>query len=169
MRSRVRAPDAAVEQIIDAMVRDGWIVAEQGEVRLADFAPRLSQRQEALAAELVTRIAAAGVEPPSLDELSGAMACPAAELSAISRVLTREGKLVAVESNRLYSPESVAELTRRLRAGMASGADYGPAELRESLGLTRKFLIPFLEYCDREGYTVRNDLGRRRRGMKLAS
>jgi selenocysteine-specific elongation factor len=169
LRSRVRAPDAAVELIIEELLREGQIVAEQGEVRLASFVARLSDRQQSLAADLVNRIVAAAAEPPSLEELAGAMACSAAELSAIARVLTREGKLVAVESNRHYSPESVAELTRRLGAGMALGVEYGPAELRESLGLTRKFLIPFLEFCDREGYTVRNDQGRRRRGRKLAS
>ena len=169
LRSRVRAPDAAVELIIERLLRDGQIVAEQGEVRLAGFAARLSGRQQSLATDLVSRILAAGAEPPSLDELAAAMACSAAELSAIARVLTREGTLVAVESNRHYSPESVAELTRRLGAGMVLGGEYGPAELREFLGLTRKFLIPFLEFCDREGYTVRNDQGRRRRGTKLAS
>jgi selenocysteine-specific elongation factor len=90
------------------------------------------------------------------------------ELAAICRVLTREGALVAVESNRYFTPESVVALMARLAAGMQAGTDYGPAELREFLGLTRKFLIPFLEYCDREGYTVRNALGRRRRGTELA-
>ena len=169
LRSRVRAPDAAVERIVDGLLRDGRIVAEQGEVRLAEFEARLSDRQQSLATHLVSRIVAAGAEPPSLEELAGAMDCPLAELSAIARVLTREGTLVGVESNRHYSPESVAELTRRLGAGMSAGGDYGPAELREFLGLTRKYLIPFLEFCDREGYTVRNDQGRRRRGTKLAS
>ena len=169
LRSRVRAPDAAVEQIVDGLLRDGRIVAEQGEVRLAEFTAHLSDRQQSLASDLVRRIVAAGAEPPSLDELAGTMSCPAAELSAIARVLTREGTLVPVESNRHYSLESVAELTGRLGAGMSLGGDYGPAELREFLGLTRKFLIPFLEFCDREGYTVRNAQGRRRRGTKLAS
>ncbi|MFL5619010.1 MAG: selenocysteine-specific translation elongation factor [Gemmatimonadaceae bacterium] len=168
LRTRVRAPEAAVETIVDAMLRDGRIVAEQGEVRLADFAPRLSDRQQTLATELAARITAGGVEPPSLDELAESMARSVAELSAICRVLTRQGALVAVETNRHYRPESVTELTRRLAAGMVVGADYGPAELRDFLGLTRKFLIPFLEFCDREGYTVRNELGRRRRGTKLA-
>ena len=97
------------------------------------------------------------------------MAQPSAELAAICRVLNREGALVSVEPNRHYSPSSVTQLTARLSAGMVSGADYGPAELREFLGLTRKFLIPFLEYCDREGYTIRNELGRRQRGAKLAT
>jgi selenocysteine-specific elongation factor len=168
LRSRVRAPESAVDWVLDVMLREGRIVAEQGEVRLADFAPRLSDRQRSLAASLLDRISAGGEEPPSLEELSEAMAQPIAELSAICRVLTREGALVPVEANRHYAPASVTRLTGRLEAGMVPGADYGPADLREFLGVTRKFLIPFLEYCDREGYTIRNELGRRHRGMKMA-
>jgi selenocysteine-specific elongation factor len=168
LRTRVRAPEAAVDSVVDGLIRDGRIVVEQGEARLADFAPRLTDRQQTLAADLVARIEAGGVEPPSLEELSSAMAQPSTELAAICRVLYREGTLVAVETNRYYSRSSVTQLVARLSGGMASGADYGPAELREFLGLTRKYLIPFLEYCDREGYTIRNELGRRRRGAKLA-
>jgi selenocysteine-specific elongation factor len=168
LRTRVRAPEAAVDSVIDSLLRDGLTVAEQGDIRLIDFAPRLTERQRTLASDLSTRIADAGVEPPSLEELAGAMGQPAAELSAICRVLVRDGALVAVETNRHYSPQTVTKLTGRLSEGMVSGADYGPAELREFLGLTRKFLIPFLEYCDREGYTIRNELGRRHRGTKIA-
>ena len=168
LRTRVRAPEAAVESVIDSMVRDGRIVADHGDVRLADFAPRLTERQQALANDLMDRIASGGVEPPSLDELAAATGRPPADLLGICRMLTRQGALVAVEPNRHYRPESVTELTGRLSAGMVLDADYGPAELREFLGLTRKFLIPFLEYCDHEGFTTRNELGRRRRGTKLA-
>jgi selenocysteine-specific elongation factor len=100
--------------------------------------------------------------------LATAMVQPSAELAAICRILTRQGAIVTVETNRHYSSASVTQLTGRLSLGMESGEDYGPAELREFLGLTRKFLIPFLEYCDREGYTIRNELGRRRRGTKMA-
>ena len=168
LRTRVRAPEEAVDSVVDGLIREGRIVVEQGDARLADFAPRLSDRQQSLAAVLVSRIELGGAEPPSLEELASAMAHPSAELAAICRVLIREGALVSIEANRHYSPSSVTQLTGRLNAGMVSGVDYGPAELREFLGLTRKFLIPFLEYCDREGYTVRNELGRRRRGTKLA-
>ena len=168
LRTRVRASEAAVDAVVGVLARDGRVIAEQGEIRLADFAPRLTERQQALATDLLDRLEAAGVEPPALDELSQAMAQPVAELSAICRVLVRDGALVAVEANRHYLPASVTQLTERLSAGMLAGTDYGPAELRDFLGLTRKFLIPFLEYCDRAGYTVRNELGRRHRGMELA-
>jgi selenocysteine-specific elongation factor len=168
LRTRIRAPEAAVDAVIDALLGAGRMVAEQGEVRLAEHVPRLTERQQAIASDLRERIAAAGVEPPSLEELAESMKQPQAELAAICRVLTREGHLVAVEPNRHYSPESVRLLTRRLAAGMREDGDYGPAELREFLGTTRKFLIPFLEFCDREGYTVRDQTGRRRKGTEMA-
>jgi selenocysteine-specific elongation factor len=168
LRTRIRAPEPAVDAVLDDLVRDGRVVAEQGEVRLAEHAAQLTGRQRAIANELTDRLAAAGVEPPSLEELALSMRQPQAELAAICRVLTREGLLVAVEPNRHYAPESVRKLTSRLAAGMLGDADYGPAELREFLGTTRKFLIPFLEFCDREGYTVRDQTGRRRRGMEMA-
>jgi hypothetical protein len=45
---------------------------------------------------------------------------------------------------------------------MTGDIGYGPAELRELLGFSRKFLIPFLEYCDRAGITRRDLEGKRR-------
>jgi selenocysteine-specific elongation factor len=168
LRTRIRAPEAAVDAAIDALVRTGRVVVDQGEARLAEHAPQLTERQRAVADDLTRRIAAAGAEPPSLEELAESMRQPQAELAAISRVLIREGALVAVEPNRHFAAASVAELTDRLAAGMVPGVEYGPAELREFLGLTRKFLIPFLEYCDREGITIRNQAGRRRRGTEMA-
>jgi hypothetical protein len=43
---------------------------------------------------------------------------------------------------------------------MPPGEEHTPAELREILGFSRKFLIPFLEYCDRLHITERRSSGR---------
>jgi hypothetical protein len=50
-----------------------------------------------------------------------------------------------------------------LRNGMVPGHDYAASELRVVLGVSRKFLIPYLEYCDQAGFTHRADDGRRQR------
>ena len=164
LRTRVRAPEPLVDAVIDALVREGRLAVEQGEIRLAEFAPRLSGRLATTAAALRERLAAAGSEPPTLEELAAQLALDPAELASVARMLARDGELVVVEPGRYYARAALADLVARLQAGMAPNADYGPAELRESVGLTRKFLIPFLEYCDRMGHTVRNEQGRRSRG-----
>ena len=47
------------------------------------------------------------------------------------------------------------ELVGLLRVEMEREREYSPSELRERLGLSRKYLIPVLEYCDRVGVTTR--------------
>jgi selenocysteine-specific elongation factor len=87
---------------------------------------------------------------------------------ALMRILDREGVVVAVESDRYYEAHALAALMGRLRAGMAPGRAYSPGDLRDVIGLSRKFLIPFLEYCDRLGVTERRSEGRVLHGTQVA-
>jgi selenocysteine-specific elongation factor len=165
LRSRVRAPQPVIDDIIHRLERAGTLVADHGGVRLAEFTAVMSAPQRAVADLVLARLAESGSEPPTLEELSRVISVDADGLIAICRALGREGRVVAVEPDRYFLAESVVHLRETLLCGMSQNTDYGPAELRDLIGLTRKFLIPFLEYCDREGYTVRDGLGRRRRGM----
>ena len=127
----------------------------------AGFSPVLSAAQLRLSAALTDALETAGAEPPTIEELAVQLDADAAELLSLARWHARDGSLIPVEPNRFYGRAAVEGLKARMGAGMADGREYAPAELRDLLGLTRKFLIPFLEYCDREGYTIRTGLGRR--------
>jgi selenocysteine-specific elongation factor len=164
LRSRLRAPDEIGSALLATLAASGVINIDQGMVRTAGFAPRLSSAQDSLRAALLAALEAAGQEPPSLDELAASLRLETTALSSLARLLAREGALVAVEPTRYYTAGTVAALLDRLRSGMQAAADYGPADLREMLGFSRKFLIPFLEHTDRTGHTVRDAAGRRRRG-----
>jgi len=168
LRTRLRVAEPVVDAVTEELVVAGQLVLDQGDVRLAEFTATLSDRQRSLATELVARLTAAGAVPPTVEELAGSLGAAVPEVASVSRLLARQGDLVAVEPNRYFTRTAVTELVTRLQAGMSGVEGYGPAELREFVGLSRKFLIPFLEYCDRAGYTVRNDLGKRRRGTELA-
>ena len=163
LRSRLRAPDEVSEALVSSLAAQGAITLDQGLARLTGFAPRLGTDQAALRARLLAALEAAGQEPPSLEEVAASLDVAPAALAPVARFLAREGDLVAVEPNRYYAAASVDALVGRLRQGMQAGEAYGPAELRELLGFSRKFLIPFLEFADRTGHTFRDAAGRRRR------
>ena len=164
LRSRLHTTDEISHALLSQLVAAGRVVVEQSLVRRADFTPTLSAAQAALRDALMEQLAAAATEPPSLDELSVSLRAAPDQLLAIAHLLVREGRLAAVEPMRFYPTATVARLRDALDAGMSRDGDYGPAELRELLGFSRKFLIPFMEFCDREGYTLRDGSGRRRRG-----
>jgi len=162
LRSRLDAPDEVAEAALAGLESSGALVMEQGTVRLPSFAPRLSLAEESLRERLLEALEAAANEPPTLDELAAALQVASQSLTGVARLLSREGVLVAVEPARYYRAQTVEALVARLRKGMSVDAGYGPAELRELLGFSRKFLIPFLEYCDRAGVTRRDLEGKRR-------
>ena len=162
LRARSKAPEEVATAAIAALQARGALAVEQGLVRLPDFSPTLSRQEADLGTRMLDALEAAGHEPPSLAELAMALATSDNTVSAVARHLARDGTLVAVEPARYYRASTVAELVARLQAGMAGDVGYGPSELRELLGFSRKFLIPFLEYCDRVGITRRDLEGKRR-------
>ncbi len=100
------------------------------------------------AAALAARVEAAGLAAPGLAELAPD-ATPAllreAELAGLVHRVDRERWLGATAARRLQSD---------LRNLAATGA-ITPGRLRERTGLSRKHLIPLLEWADRQGWTLR--------------
>ena len=103
----------------------------------------------------------AGREPPSSAELQAELG---PDTPALLHFLERSGSLVQVESDRFYDAGAIEALVASLRAGMVMGREYAPGDLRDLLGVSRKYLIPLLEYCDRRGITDRSSGGRMLRG-----
>jgi selenocysteine-specific elongation factor len=99
--------------------------------------------------ELVDR---GGLEPPSVREIEHSVHQPG--VSEALRLAARTGRVVAVERDRYFSTRALSGLTTALRAIAASGP-ITPAAVREATGISRKYLIPLLEWSDRTGFTVR--------------
>jgi selenocysteine-specific elongation factor len=161
LRSRLRASLELVDAALAESVAAGELEVAGGAVHLPGRTPELAGRDAELAAAVLERLTSAGAEPPSVEELSAEFD---ADLGAILRFMERLGQIVQTEQNRYYTSHNLTLLIDRLRQALSGGGELGPSELREALGLTRKYLIPFLEYSDRIGYTNRNAVGRVWRG-----
>ncbi len=146
----------ASEALFDAVVRDvtarGKIELRGGVLTRAGWKAG-SGADAGKLAELATAVEAGGVSPLSVDELADQFG---KETPALLRVLEREGRIVPVAVDRYYSTKALESLLASLRAVTSDGSQKTASQLREALGLSRKYLIPFLEYCDRVGVSRRN-------------
>jgi selenocysteine-specific elongation factor len=167
LRSRTGASDEVSSAIVAGLVSAGVVELRQGLVARAGFEVSLSTGQHALRDQILRAIDAAGAEPPTTEELALALSAPVRIVDELVRVLAREGALVTVERDRHYSRQALTVLLGRMSNAMTVGGEYSPSQLREILGVSRKYLIPLLEFCDREGYTTRGGLGRRFVASKL--
>jgi selenocysteine-specific elongation factor len=161
IRSRLGIDQQLFDRVVSQLVEGKKLTATGAELRAAGFGPELSAEQARVADEMLAVLAAAGYEPPSVSELEARFGT---QTQSLLRHLVRTQRVVQVEDSRYYTPEAVRELLARLEKGMAGKGELAPTELREVLGFSRKFLIPFLEYCDKRGYTSRQGNGRVWRG-----
>ena len=136
-------------------------MVDGGAVRRAGWVPSLSADQAVVLAALERRLAEAGREPPSVQELAGELGPGVAALVVVSE---RAGNVRQIEPGRYYHQRVLDELVNTLAARLEPGREYPPTELREVLGVSRKYLIPLLEFLDRERLTERTPGGRRWRG-----
>jgi selenocysteine-specific elongation factor len=161
----VRAKLHASADLVDALLREavgaGELELDGGIVRRGGWKPTLRPSEAAALHDLAATLEAAGREPPAVSEL-GVVHGPST--AAILRLLERERRVVQVEPDRYYSAVVLADLMAALRSHMERGRVYNPSELRELLGVSRKYLIPLLEYADRAGVTDRRADGRVIRG-----
>jgi len=167
------SPSALVEDALKRLVADQTLDVDMGLVRRHAWAPRPSPAQQQLLTALEHAVQAGGREPPSVSELTrahingsrreggggggggGGEGEGEGDVASLLRLSERRGRIVRVESDRYYSTQTVAELESALRVAMKPGQPYAPSELRDILAVSRKYLIPLLEFFDRQGVTER--------------
>jgi selenocysteine-specific elongation factor len=151
LRKSLRAPAEVADTILQGMARRGELTAGEGVISIPGFVPRLVAGEVALV-QVVSLLDAAGLEPPTVDELERQTGLSG--LLTVLRFAAREGRVVAVEPNRFFSSSVLTGFLTVVREIGTSGP-LTPPMVRERTGLSRKFLIPLLEYADRAGVTRR--------------
>jgi selenocysteine-specific elongation factor len=157
LRSRLAAPPELVDHVLRERSAARQIDIVGSIARLANWAASLGSADSARADEILAELRRGWHEPPSGAELTTRFGPRAPD---VLRFLERRGDVVQIADGRYYIGDAVRELVDTLRVRMQAGKAYGPAEIRDMLGSSRKYLIPFLEYCDRIGVTRRQSDGR---------
>jgi selenocysteine-specific elongation factor len=144
-------PAAAGNEVVEALVAAGRLVADGPVVRLPGHAERLDPAQLALRERVEQAVDEAGVG------LLGDAAL--AELGADRKAtaqLVRMGVLVAVGPGGYLGRSALERAVETLRRSFPDGRPFAATEAKEALGTTRRTAIPLLEHLDRTGVTIRD-------------
>ena len=84
------------------------------------------------------------------------------DLRGALRIGVDRGLVEAVEQDRYLAAPALAQAADAIRAAGQGNVEIQPAAIRDRIGLSRKHVIPLLEWADRKGITWRDREGRRR-------
>lgn len=160
LRHGVGAPDLIVEAALGDALRAGRLRRVEGLVLLSGFAPKIVGG-DAEVDRIIRIVAEAQLSPPSISELERVTG--RRDLPAILRLAAARGQVEAVERDRYYAREALDRFAQVLNE-IGQERPIIPSDVRDRLGISRKYLIPLLEWADGKGITVREGDGRRLKG-----
>jgi len=152
------SPELAGAALV-ALEADGALEPGSGGVRLPDHRPSLTEDQEAVSARLEEIFRATGLGAPPVDELPEALRTRS-DVRALVRRLETLGFVRQIADGLYVEREALDAGVARVVELLGGRSDLGPADFKEALPVSRKSLIPLLNYLDGQGTTVRRGGGR---------
>jgi len=161
LRGRAGGADERVFAfLLSSLVAGGAVKTERDKVRLASHEVRLSPEQQRVVDRLEEDFLRAEAAPPSAEEALGRAGLGGDEEHELFQVLVQAGKLVRVKESLFFHTRALDAIQTKLVALLRERKEIGPADIKDLLGISRKYAIPLLEFFDQRRVTAR--VGERR-------
>ncbi len=147
--------DALVHAAVDRLIQQKRLVGDQRRIALADHKPKLSAAQRKIKEKMIAAYQEGKFQPPEPASFAAQAGGNAASLKDLLEVCVAEGYLAAIAEDVYLHVDHEAEMRRRVEEKLKEGKGLTVAEIRDLLGTTRKYAVPFCEYLDRIGVTRR--------------
>jgi selenocysteine-specific elongation factor len=156
LRGAVKAPEAVVDAACASLAEEGRAESlPGGRARLRGKGAALSAKEEALLARLEDLLREGGFATPREDEIPARLDAAPEPVQGLLGLLVERGTVLRLKDGVVLHAASVEDAKRLIAARIREAGALVPADLKDLLGATRKFGIPFLEHLDSTGFTVR--------------
>ena len=154
------AEDKLFAHLLASLDAEGAVKVDRDKVRLATHEVRLSDDQRRVVDRLETDFRTAEAAPPSPQEALARAGVAGDEEHELFQVLVEGKKLVRVKESLFFHTAALEAIQDKLVALLRERKEIGPADIKDLLGISRKYAIPLLEYFD--GRRVTQRVGERR-------
>jgi len=151
---RLVGPKLFHHAIMD-LEKGGRLVVDKEYVRLAGHAVDLSGALGDLRGDLARLYLDAGLTPPMDKEVKEKFSDRKTQVDKIREVMLKEGLLIKVSPDLCFHREVIHQLRNEYKNLLIREGKASPAGFKELTGLSRKFIIPLMEYFDMTKLTIR--------------
>ena len=140
---------------MSSLNKKGTIVSDKNNVRLSGHRVQLAGELDSLLQAIGTIYNEAGLAPPSLTDVVGKFKDQKAKVQSIINLMLKDGNLIKINEELCFAREALEKLRSNYKALLIKDGKATPASFKDLTGLSRKFIIPLMEYFDMNRLTVR--------------
>jgi len=151
--------------VFNQLAKDTEIIQEGETVRLAEHKISLQVDQADARKKILSTYSSSGLTPPYFKELAKSLAMETGQARDVLKLLMNEGLLVKVKEDLYFHKEAMEGFKKKLIDFLTANEEITTPQLKDMAGVSRKYLIPLIEYFDAKNVTIRvGDVRKLRRG-----
>ncbi len=150
--------------MLNQMIKDNTVLQEENTVRLSNHTVLLEVDQADVKDKILDEYVKSGLQPPYFKELSKELDIPYQRAKDVLMLLLEEGHIVKVKEDLYFHSDAVNQLKKKVVDFLTANKDMSASQFKDMTGLSRKYLIPLLEYFDAKSVTIRVGDNRKLRG-----
>ncbi len=144
-----------LHDVLAVLKKKGTIRADGSGYALATHSVELAGGAAELLEKIENCLSKNGFTPLTNAEISSIVARSEKDCLEILHVLKNEEKVLEVRNSVWIHSASMAKLRSAMKGHFNTHDELKVADFKSITGLTRKFAIPVLEYCDKRGWSIR--------------
>jgi len=152
-------------QVLNQMIKNQQIVQEENTVRLESHKVSLGQDQADIRNKIIKTYQDGGLQPPYFRDVIRELNIAPKHVQEVLMLLVEEGQVVKTKDDLYFDARAVDDLKTKLVEFLKSNGEITTPQFKEMTGVSRKFVIPLIEYFDAKNVTLRiGDSRRLRKG-----
>ena len=141
--------------VISSLNKKATLVSDKDSVRLAKHQVELAGDLDSLRQDIAKIYNEAGLTPASLTEVLYKLGDQKTKAQSNIKLMLKEGELIKINEELCFSSQSLNKLRDDYKAMLIKDGKATPASFKDLTGLSRKYIIPLMEYFDMDKLTVR--------------
>ena len=158
------------EKIVNYLLSKSQIVKDGNLIRLSSHEIAFSTQEEVIKLRIEKIFSEAKLNTPNMAEVIEQLSdYPARAINETFYALVNLGRLVKIQEEIFVHKDAIEQIENLLIGYLEKHDIITVAEFRELAQTSRKYAVPFLEFCDGVGLTVRNGNHRRLRKKTVSN
>lgn len=146
-------------RLFNEVIRDleerGLVTVDREIMRLPDHRVKLYGELDELRQSVALLYRDSGLTPPLLKEVMEKFASRKARVGSVINVMLKDGALIKVAEDMYFDAAALTGLREDYKSMLLRDGKATPSSFRTLTGLSRKYIIPLMEYFDMTKLTVR--------------
>jgi len=141
--------------LLNQMIKNKQIDQDENTIRLASHQVSLGVDQTQIRKRILDAYLESGLTPPYFKKLAATLDVNSQRSKDVLMLLVDEGLIVKAKEDLYFYTEAVKNLQKKLVDFLAANGEITTPQFKDMTGVSRKYLIPLIEYFDAQNVTIR--------------